>query len=103
MKPSQEFTPEEEAAAEDAFRLHKQGRCGDDCGFCYDLLLAGEAKYHAELSRIKALKLEHRQRTKPYQKSLPVAAPPRPGKKKGKSAPLAGRAKKQLGASHLER
>jgi hypothetical protein len=71
------FTPEELTAAEDAFRLHRDGKCPDDCGFCYDLLLAKEPRFDRELKRIADLKAFNRVK----------AARPTLGKPKG-SAPI---------------
>jgi hypothetical protein len=75
-----QFTAAELAAQDAAFVLHRDGKCADDCGFCYDLLLAGEEKYSQELRRIQGIKAASR--NKPLH-------PPRP--KKGKSAPLKSR------------
>jgi hypothetical protein len=49
------FTPAELAAADDAFRVHRNGDCPGDCGFCYDLELAGP-EWREELIRIRRLK-----------------------------------------------
>jgi hypothetical protein len=73
------FTPAEIAAADDAFRGHREGRCPDDCGFCYDLLLAGEPKYERELKRITDIKAFARAKAPASTKgkgSAPVLVPP---------------------------
>lgn len=54
------FTATEIQAADNAFRIHSKGGCADDCGFCYDLLLAREPKYERELKRITDLKATRR-------------------------------------------
>lgn len=84
------FTKEELAAADAAFALHREGKCDEDCGFCYDLLLAGEEKYTAELRRIQGLK-----RARKQQSMIPAV---KPGKRVGagrSSKPLAGKMKKK--------
>lgn len=53
------FTTAELQATEDAYRIHVRAGCPDDCGFCYDLLLAG-AKYERELRRIADIKASRR-------------------------------------------
>lgn len=75
------FTPAELQAAEDAFRIHSKGGCADDCGFCYDLLLANEPRYQREMNRIADIKAVRRNRS--------VTTTKRVGK--GKASPLAGR------------
>ena len=81
------FTPAELAAADAAFALHRDGKCPGDCGFCYDLLLAGEEKYTAELRRIQGLKRARKQ--------IPAVKPgKRAAAKKTGKAPLAGKLKR---------
>lgn len=83
------FTPAELAAADTAFSRHSNGYCPDDCSFCYDLLLAGEEKFTAELQRIQKLKRGRKQ-----QSMIPEVKPVMRKRGKGKAAPLAGRMKK---------
>lgn len=84
------FTPAELAAADAAFALHRDGKCAEDCGFCYDLLLAGEEKYTAELRRIQGLK-----RARKQQSMIPAVKPgKRAAAKKTGKAPLAGKLKR---------
>lgn len=71
------FTPTEIAAADEAFRIHREGGCGDDCGFCYDLALSGLASAPGELKRIHRLKLERKKRPAKKQQALPLVAPPK--------------------------
>lgn len=84
------FTPEEIAAQDEAFELHRQGKCPDDCGFCYDLLLAGEEKYTAELRRIQGLK-----RARKQQSLIPAVKPSKRVGAGRKGKPLAGKMKKK--------
>lgn len=90
-----QFTPAEIAAADEAFRIHRDGGCEDDCGFCYDLVLSGLASAVEELKRINRLKLERKAGKKraTVQKSLPLA----PQSKRvgaGKGNGLKGRVKR---------
>ncbi len=77
------FTPAEIKAADDAFRIHAKGGCADDCGFCYDLLLAKEPRFDRELKRIADIKAIRRNKS--------VTTTKRVGK--GQKSPLAGRVK----------
>lgn len=84
------FTPAELAAQDEAFALHRQGKCEDGCGFCYDLLLAREEKYTEELRRIQGLK-----RARKQQSAIPAVKPSKRVGAGRKGKPLAGKMKKK--------
>jgi hypothetical protein len=71
------FTPAELAAAEEAFRLHKQGKCPGDCSYCEDLRTSSIASYVGEYIRIQKAKLEQRSTLKPRQQGLPALGMPK--------------------------
>jgi hypothetical protein len=85
------FTPAELAAAEEAFAVHREGKCPGDCSYCEDLRTSGIASYVAEYIRIQKAKLEQRSTLSPRQQGLPALGMPKRVGGKGKG--LKGRVK----------
>lgn len=88
------FTPAEIAAADEAFRIHREGGCEDDCGFCYDLVLSGLASAPVELKRIHRLRLERKKRPPAKKPPHPTPLPQSKRVGAGKGNGLKGRVKR---------
>jgi hypothetical protein len=75
---------------DEAFRVHRDGRCPDDCGFCEDLRLSDWPSHQREYNRIAGLKAKYRNKPQtlvPATKAPPewtIRARPKPTKSKPK-------------------